>query len=230
MIYAIFKKLEQYYNTTSTALTELSYKNTYTLLVATLLSAQATDKGVNKATEPLFKIADTPDKMLKLGEQKLKEYIKTINYYNTKAKHIIELSQVLVEKFDSNVPNNREDLESLSGVGRKTANIVLNIAFKQPNIAVDTHVFRVSNRLGLTKAKNVRESEEQLLKIIPTEYIQNVNFWLVLFGRYICKAQKPDCLNCFLKDHCAHILTNNESNLSDRISNKKKVERKKFDI
>ncbi|GMO57188.1 MAG: endonuclease III [Rickettsiales bacterium] len=199
---AIFEKLEQYYNTTSTALTELAYKNTYTLLIATLLSAQATDKGVNKATEPLFKIADTPDKMLKLGEQKLKEYIKTINYYNTKAKHIIELSQDLVEKFDSNVPNNREDLESLSGVGRKTANIVLNIAFKQPNIAVDTHVFRVSNRLGLTNAKNVKESEEQLLKIIPTEYIQNVNFWLVLFGRYVCKAKKPDCQNCFLKQHC----------------------------
>jgi endonuclease-3 len=196
----IFKALEKQYK--STDLIELNYLNNYTLLVATLLSAQATDKGVNKATDALFKIADTPQKILDLGIVQLKEYIKTINYYNTKAKHIIELSKDLIEKFDGEVPNNRQDLESLSGVGRKTANIVLNIAFKQPNIAVDTHVFRVSNRLKLTKAENVKESEMQLLKVVPKKYIKNVNHWLVLFGRYICKAKNPKCEECFLKKYC----------------------------
>ncbi|MDR3289864.1 MAG: endonuclease III [Rickettsiales bacterium] len=199
----IFKLLKKHYGNTN--LIELDYKNTYTLLIATLLSAQATDKSVNKATEKLFENVDTPYKMIDLGEIKLKKYIKSINYYNTKAKHIIQLSQVLIEKYKGNVPNTRESLENLAGVGRKTANIVLNIAFKQPNIAVDTHVFRVSNRLGLTEAKNVKESEEQLLKIIPPQYVKYVNHWLVLFGRYTCKAKNPDCENCFLKKDCKFI-------------------------
>jgi endonuclease-3 len=199
----IFKLLEQHYK--NTTLIELDYINNYTLLIATLLSAQATDKGVNKATKELFNIADTPQKMMELGIEKLESYIKTLNYYHTKAKHIMELSNDLVKKYNGEVPNNRVGLESLSGVGRKTANIVLNIAFKQPNIAVDTHVFRVSNRLELTKAKNVKESEEQLLKKIPTKYIKYVNHWLVLFGRYICKAKNPNCGECFLKSYCHEI-------------------------
>jgi endonuclease-3 len=196
----IFKILKEKYG--NTELTELNYKNNYTLLVATLLSAQATDKSVNECTRKLFEIADTPPKMLEIGEDDLKILIKTINYYNTKAKHIIELSKSIVEKFNGLVPSNRDDLESLAGVGRKTANIILNIAFNQPNIAVDTHVFRVSNRIGITDAKNVIESEQQLFKIIPKKYIQNVNHWLVLFGRYECKAKKPNCDSCEIKKYC----------------------------
>lgn len=199
-IIEIFKKLEDKFSRDYKI--ELDYLNNYTLLIAVLLSAQATDRGVNKATEKLFKIANTPEEMLKLGEDNLKEYIKSINYFNTKAKNIINLSKILVEKFNSEVPNNREDLESLPGVGRKTANVVLNIAFNIPEIAVDTHVFRVSNRIGLVKANNVLDTEKKLKKIIPENYTTFVNHWLVLLGRYICKAKKPDCNNCPIKDLC----------------------------
>ena len=190
-IQKIFSILEQYY--TRNEIIELKYTNNYTLLISVLLSAQATDKGVNKATEELFKIADTPEKMLALGEVKLKQYLKTLNYYNTKTKHILELSKILVEKFNSQIPTTREELESLPGIGRKTANVVLNIVFDKNTIAVDTHVFRVSNRIGLVKADNVLDTEMELYKIIPTNYVRFGNHWLVLLGRYICKARKPEC-------------------------------------
>ena len=197
-IQKIFSILEQYY--TRNEIIELKYTNNYTLLISVLLSAQATDKGVNKATEELFKIADTPEKMLALGEVKLKQYLKTLNYYNTKTKHILELSKILVEKFNSQIPTTREELESLPGIGRKTANVVLNIVFDKNTIAVDTHVFRVSNRIGLVKADNVLDTEMELYKIIPTNYVRFVNHWLVLLGRYICKARKPECDKCPIKE------------------------------
>ncbi|MDD2840093.1 MAG: endonuclease III [Rickettsiales bacterium] len=196
----IFQALEDKYSRNE--IIELKYLNNYTLLLAVLLSAQATDKGVNKATEPLFKMIKTPEQTLKLGEENLKQYLKSINYFNTKTRNIIKLSQILINKFNSQVPNTREDLESLPGVGRKTANVMLNIAFDTPVIAVDTHVFRVSNRIGLVKTDNVLDTEIKLYKIIPQEYIKYVNHWLVLLGRYICKAKKPDCENCPLKDLC----------------------------
>ncbi|HSQ97985.1 MAG TPA: endonuclease III [Rickettsiales bacterium] len=196
----IFEALEKKYS--KDAIIELNYFNNYTLLIAVLLSAQATDKGVNKATENLFKIAKTPEEMLKLGEDKLKQYVKSINYFNNKSRNIIKLSQILVDKFNSKVPSIREDLESLPGVGRKTANVILNIVFDTRVIAVDTHVFRVSNRIGFVKTNNVEDTEKKLYKIVPNEYIRYVNHWLVLLGRYICKANKPDCENCPLKDLC----------------------------
>ncbi|MDR2526547.1 MAG: endonuclease III [Rickettsiales bacterium] len=196
----ILSELEKCYGKTD--LTELEYENNYTLLIATLLSAQSTDKKVNEVTKKLFKVANTPQKMVELGEDELKKYVKTINYYITKSKNIIKLSRELIDKFDGNVPNTREYLEVLPGIGRKTANIVLNIAFKCPNIAVDTHVFRVSNRLGIVNAKNVKECEEQLLKITPKKYISLINNWFVLFGRYICKAKNPSCNECFLLKNC----------------------------
>lgn len=181
---------------------ELDYKNAYTLLVAVVLSAQSTDKGVNRATEELFKIADTPQKMVALGIDKLKDYIKTIGLYNNKAKNIIALSQELVEKYQGEVPHNREALESLAGVGRKTANVVLNVWFGEPALAVDTHVMRISHRLEMSQGKNPLEVEKDLLQVLPDSYKKNANHWLVLFGRYICKAQKPDCSNCPLAHLC----------------------------
>ena len=181
---------------------ELNFSNAYTLLVAVVLSAQSTDKGVNKATEELFKVADTPQKMLDLGEAGLKNYIKTIGLYNNKAKSIMSLSKDLVEKFNGEVPHNRESLESLAGVGRKTANVVLNVWFGEPTIAVDTHVFRVAHRLELSNGKTPLDVEKDLLKVLPAEYAKNANHWLVLFGRYTCKAQKPDCANCPLAHLC----------------------------
>lgn len=181
---------------------ELSYINKYTLLIAVLLSAQATDKGVNKVTQKLFEVAKTPEEMLKLGEEGVKSCIKSINYFNTKSRNIIKLSQILIDKFNSEVPGNREDLESLPGIGRKTANVVLNIAFNNPTIAVDTHVFRVSNRIGLVKANNVYDTEMQLYKVIPENYISFTNHWLVLLGRYICKARKPECDKCPINHLC----------------------------
>ncbi|AIK97174.1 endonuclease III [Candidatus Odyssella acanthamoebae] len=182
--------------------TELEYTNPYTLLVAVTLSAQATDVGVNKATKTLFKVVDTPQKMLDLGEEGLKGYIKTIGLYNAKAKNIMAAATILVDEFEGQVPSNREDLERLAGVGRKTANVVLNVAFGEPTMAVDTHIFRVSNRLGLTAGKTPLAVELQLEKIIPTEYRLHAHHWLILHGRYICKARKPDCPNCFLADLC----------------------------
>lgn len=205
-IQKIFSILEQYY--TRNEIIELKYTNNYTLLISVLLSAQATDKGVNKATEELFKIADTPEKMLALGEVKLKQYLKTLNYYNTKTKHILELSKILVEKFNSQIPTTREELESLPGIGRKTANVVLNIVFDKNTIAVDTHVFRVSNRIGFVKADNVLDTEMELYKIIPTNYVRFVNHWLVLLGRYICKARKPECDKCPIKELCEKHIAN----------------------
>ena len=181
---------------------ELNYSNAYTLLVAVVLSAQSTDKGVNRATEELFKIADTPQKMAALGLHKLKHYIKTIGLYNNKAKNIIALSKELTEKYQGEVPHNREALENLAGVGRKTANVVLNVWFNEPTLAVDTHVMRISHRLNMSDGKNPLEVEKDLLKVLPDNYKKNANHWLVLFGRYICKAQKPDCPNCPVSSFC----------------------------
>ena len=181
---------------------ELNYSNAYTLLVAVVLSAQSTDKGVNRATEELFKIADTPQKMVALGLDKLKHYIKTIGLYNNKAKNIIALSKELTEKYQGEVPHNREALENLAGVGRKTANVVLNVWFNKPTLAVDTHVMRISHRLNMSDGKNPLEVEKDLLKVLPDNYKKNANHWLVLFGRYICKAQRPDCPNCPVSSFC----------------------------
>lgn len=182
---------------------ELEYTNPYTLLVAVVLSAQATDTGVNKATRALFKIIKTPEDMLKLGEDGLKAYIKTIGLYNSKAKNIIGLSQQLIEKHCSSVPRHREELVKLPGVGRKTANVVLNIAFGEPTIAVDTHIFRVSNRTGLAPGKTPEQVEEKLLKVVPKEYLHHAHHWLILHGRYVCKARKPVCPACIVWDLCA---------------------------
>lgn len=181
---------------------ELNFHNAYTLLVAVVLSAQTTDKGVNKATENLFKIADTPQKMLDLGIDKLKQHIKSIGLYNNKAKNIMLLSQDLINRFNGEVPNNREALESLAGVGRKTANVVLNVWFNLPALAVDTHVMRLSHRLDFSQGKTPLAVELDLLKILPEEYVKKANHWLVLFGRYTCKAQRPDCLNCPISSYC----------------------------
>lgn len=181
---------------------ELNSVNTYTFLVAVILSAQATDIGVNKATEALFKVIDTPEKMVTLGLDELKKYIKTIGLYNAKADNVIKMSQILIDKFNSQVPNNMEDLVSLPGVGRKTANVVLNIEFGHHTIAVDTHVFRVSNRLRIAEGATVEAVEDKLNKVIPADYKRHAHHWLILHGRYICKARKPDCEVCFLNDIC----------------------------
>lgn len=181
---------------------ELNYTNAYTLLVAVILSAQTTDKGVNKATEELFKIADTPQKMLELGEEKLISYIRTIGLFNNKAKNIISMSRDLLERFGGEVPAKREELITLAGVGRKTANVVLNVWYKQPALAVDTHVLRISHRLDFTQGKTPLAVEEDLHKVLPEKYIINANHWLVLFGRYICKAQNPQCEECPIYAYC----------------------------
>ena len=184
--------------------TELNYHNPYTLVVAVALSAQATDVGVNKATKDLFKIADTPQKMVALGEEHLRDYIKTIGLYKTKAKNVIGLSKRLLEVFDGKVPDNRTDLESLPGVGRKTANVVLNVAFGQPTMAVDTHIFRVGNRTGMAPGKNPLQVEQNLLRVIPPEYTVHAHHWLILHGRYTCKARTPMCYNCIVSDICKY--------------------------
>lgn len=181
---------------------ELHYVNPYTLLVAVALSAQATDVGVNKATRPLFDTVDTPEKMLALGEEKLKGYIKTIGLFNSKAKNVIALSRMLIDNFGGKVPETREALETLPGVGRKTANVVLNIAFGQPTMAVDTHIFRVSNRTGLAPGKNPLEVEKKLEKRVPAAFKLHAHHWLILHGRYICKARKPNCPVCPVSDLC----------------------------
>ncbi len=181
---------------------ELNYTNAFTLLVAIVLSAQSTDKGVNKATEALFKIADTPQKMLDLGIDGLKEYIKTIGLFNNKAKNVIAMSEKLVNDFGGEVPENQEALESLPGVGHKTANVLRNVWFGKPTMAVDTHVFRLAHRLGLSNGKTVEAVEKDLLKQLPEKYLMYANHWLVLHGRYICKAQKPKCAECPLSQLC----------------------------
>jgi endonuclease-3 len=182
--------------------TELTSQNGFTLLVAIVLSAQATDVSVNKATPPLFAKADTPEKMLKLGEEGVKRHIKTIGLFNAKAKNIIALSQKLIDEFGSEVPHDREALQSLPGVGRKTANVWLNCALGWPTIAVDTHVFRVSNRLGLCKTTTPDATEAALEKAIPAKWKQHAHHWLILHGRYVCKARKPDCPSCIVRDLC----------------------------
>jgi len=182
--------------------TELQFRNPYTLLVAVVLSAQATDVGVNKATRSLFALADTPAKMLALGEEKLRERVKTIGLYRAKAKNIIGLSERLVKDFDDRVPRTRDALESLPGVGRKTANVVLNVAFGEPVIAVDTHIFRVANRIPLAPGKTPRKVEDRLEKMIPAQYKLHAHHWLILHGRYVCKARKPECWRCLISDLC----------------------------
>jgi endonuclease-3 len=182
--------------------TELNYVNNYTLLVAVVLSAQSTDIVVNKATKELFKIADTPEKMLKLGEARLKKYISTIGLFNGKAANIIKLSQKLIDEFNSEVPNDFDSLRSLAGVGQKTANVVLNCAFGKPTIAVDTHVFRVSNRIGFVNETTPEKCEEALIKVIPKKWQNHAHHWLILHGRYICIARKPKCEICKLTNFC----------------------------
>ena len=181
---------------------ELDYINPYTLLVAVVLSAQATDIGVNKATGPLFAIADTPQKMLTLGEERLRAAIKTIGLYRNKAKNVIALSQQLIEDHGGAVPADRAALEKLPGVGRKTANVVLNNAFAEPVIAVDTHIFRVANRTGLARGKDPLEVEEGLERVVPERFRLHAHHWLILHGRYVCKARKPDCAACVIVDIC----------------------------
>ncbi len=181
---------------------ELDYINTYTLLVAVVLSAQATDIGVNKATGPLFKVVSNPKEMVALGEDKLRDYIKTIGLFNGKAKNVVALSKILVKEHDSKVPQCRDALVKLPGVGRKTANVVLNIAFGEPTIAVDTHLFRLGNRTGMALGKNVLDVEKKFLKSVPKHYMQHAHHWLILHGRYVCKARKPACYNCLVKDVC----------------------------
>ena len=181
---------------------ELEYVNPYTLLVAVVLSAQATDAGVNKATAALFKIADTPEKMVALGEEAVSAKIKTIGLYRTKAKNLIALSEALIEKHGGKVPRDRDALESLPGVGRKSANVVLNTAFGEPVIAVDTHVFRVANRLKIAPGKTPREVEDGLMRVVPKRFLPHAHHWLILHGRYVCTARKPLCGSCVLRDIC----------------------------
>jgi endonuclease-3 len=181
---------------------ELNYINSYTLLVAVVLSAQATDVSVNKATKTLFKIAKTPDQMLDLGEADLKNHIKTIGLYNSKAKNIINLSLMLKTKHRSIIPQDLETLQQLPGVGRKTANVVLNMAFGHPTIAVDTHVFRIANRTGLAEGKTPLEVENILIRITPNKFKHHAHHWLILHGRYVCKSRKPDCPNCVVREYC----------------------------
>ena len=182
--------------------TELVYNSPFELLIAVILSAQATDVSVNKATAKLYQVANTPQAILDLGLEGLKSYIKTIGLYNTKAANIIKTCEILVNEHQSQVPNNRESLEALAGVGRKTANVVLNTAFGQPTIAVDTHIFRLANRLGLAKSSTVDGVEKQLLACIPDEFKLDAHHWLILHGRYVCTARKPQCQSCLLADLC----------------------------
>ncbi|UAY78117.1 endonuclease III [Pasteurella canis] len=182
--------------------TELNYSSPFELLIAVILSAQATDKGVNKATEKLFAVANTPQTILALGVDGLKSYIKTIGLYNSKAENIIKTCRDLIEKHHGKIPQNRTALEALAGVGRKTANVVLNTAFGQPTIAVDTHIFRVSNRTGFAPGKDVVKVEEKLLKVVPDEFKVDVHHWLILHGRYTCIARKPRCGSCIIEDLC----------------------------
>ncbi|CAG9176887.1 endonuclease III [Cupriavidus pampae] len=198
-ILAIFETLREV-NPTPT--TELEYSSPFELLIAVLLSAQATDVGVNKATRKLFPVAHSPQQMLALGEAGLIDYIKTIGLYKTKAKHVIETCRILVEQHGGKVPPERAALEALPGVGRKTANVVLNTAFGQPTIAVDTHIFRVSNRTGIAPGKNVDVVEQKLLKVVPDAFLHDAHHWLILHGRYVCKARKPECWHCAIEPLC----------------------------
>ncbi|MDK2123620.1 endonuclease III [Parachitinimonas caeni] len=184
--------------------TELEYSSPFELLTAVLLSAQATDVGVNKATRKLFPVANTPSAILALGQDGLESYINSIGLFRSKARHLLETCRLLLEQHDGEVPQTREALEALPGVGRKTANVILNTAFGQPTIAVDTHIFRVSNRIGLAPGKDVRAVEDKLLKVVPAEFKLDAHHWLILHGRYICKARKPDCNRCVIVDLCEY--------------------------
>jgi len=195
----IFRRLQQ---NNPKPTTELNYSTPFELLIAVILSAQATDVSVNKATARLFPVANTPEAILALGVDGLKEYIKTIGLYNSKAENIIKTCRILIEKHGGQVPDNRKDLEALPGVGRKTANVVLNTAFGQPTIAVDTHIFRVANRTGIAPGKNVNEVEQRLLRLVPREFLQDAHHWLILHGRYTCTARKPKCGACIIEDLC----------------------------
>lgn len=195
----IFERLQQI-NPAPT--TELNYKTPFELLVSVLLSAQATDVGVNKATKRLFPIANTPQAILDLGETGLKSYIKTIGLFNSKARHLLATCQLLIRDHGGKVPTSRKQLEALPGVGRKTANVILNTAFGQPTIAVDTHIFRVSNRTGLAPGKTPLAVEQKLLRYVPKPFVQDAHHWLILHGRYVCKARKPDCAHCVINDLC----------------------------
>lgn len=186
--------------------TELLAPNPFCLLVSVVLSAQATDKSVNIATGPLYKIASTPEEILSLGKDGLISYIKSIGLYRSKAEHVMGLCKKLVEEFDSKVPDNREDLESLPGVGRKTANVILNVVYGQPTMPVDTHLMRICPKIGLAEGKNPREVEDSLLKRIPKKYMDHAHHWLILHGRYICTARKPNCGDCIIADLCLHNL------------------------
>lgn len=197
----IFRRLKEH---NPRPATELEFQSTFELLVAVMLSAQATDISVNKATAKLYPIANTPQAILALGVEGLSKYIKSIGLYNSKAKNVIATCQQLIEKHNGQVPTTREELEALPGVGRKTANVVLNTAFKQPVMAVDTHVFRVSNRTNVAPGKNVLEVELKLMKVIPKEYLVDAHHWLILHGRYICKARKPSCGSCYIEDLCEY--------------------------
>ena len=184
--------------------TELEYSTSFELLVAVILSAQATDISVNAATRRLFPVANTPQALLKLGEEKLREHVQRIGLYKTKAKHIIQMCRLLLERHGGQVPQTREELEALPGVGRKTANVILNTAFGQPTIAVDTHIFRVANRTGIAPGKNVLEVENKLIKFVPDEFKHDAHHWLILHGRYICQARKPKCGACIIHDLCEY--------------------------
>ncbi|AQZ96022.1 endonuclease III [Halopseudomonas phragmitis] len=197
--YEIFRRLRE---DNPHPTTELNYSTPFELLVAVTLSAQATDVGVNKATDKLFPVANTPEAIYALGVEGLSEYIKTIGLYNSKARNVIETCRILIEQHNSQVPDNREALEALPGVGRKTANVVLNTAFGQPTMAVDTHIFRVSNRTGIAPGKTVLAVEKQLLKHVPKEFLVDAHHWLILHGRYVCKARSPQCGSCRIEDLC----------------------------
>ena len=197
----IFRRLREH-NPNPT--TELNYRNEFELLIAVILSAQATDVGVNKATKKLFEDAPTPQAMLELGVEGLKQYIKTIGLYNSKAENIIKTCRILVEKYSGQVPRTREELEALPGVGRKTANVVLNTAFGEPTIAVDTHIFRVCNRTGIARGKNPLEVEKRLERVVPDEFKKDAHHWLILHGRYTCVARKPRCGSCIIEDLCEY--------------------------
>ena len=187
-----------------TPTTELEYSSSFELLIAVILSAQATDKGVNKATAKLFPVANTPGTIYALGEEGLKQYIRTIGLFNSKASNIIKTCEILVDRHGGKIPETREELEALSGVGRKTANVILNTAFRQPTMAVDTHIFRVANRTGIAPGKSVLEVEKRLLRLVPKEFLLDAHHWLILLGRYTCIARKPRCGSCIIEDLCEY--------------------------
>lgn len=197
----IFSRLQQQ---TPHPTTELNFQNEFELLIAVILSAQATDISVNKATGPLFRVANTPEAIYKLGEKKLKKYIQSIGLFNTKARNILKTCKILIEQYDSKVPDNRKALEALPGVGRKTANVILNTAFGHPTIAVDTHIFRVSNRTGIAPGKTVLEVEKRLLRLVPDIFKRDAHHWLILHGRYTCTARSPRCPACIINDLCEY--------------------------